>query len=102
MTVHQVTVAGHNPDTVSVNKFVMGKGLERQLYLFWYHGRGRVYASEYWNKVYLIWDGLTKRRTDGALIRVNSSVVGNTEDALKTQSDFIQIIVPLFKEYIPD
>ena len=102
LAVYQVTVPGHNPETVPVNKFVMGKGLERQIYFFWYHGRGRIYASEYWNKIYLIWDGLTKKRTDGALVRVNHPVTGNTEDALKTQSDFIQLFLPLLKEYIPD
>jgi EpsI family protein len=100
--VYQMAVSGRNPETVPVNKFVMGKGLDRQLYLFWYHGRGRIYASEYWNKIYLIWDGLTKKRTDGTLVRVNSPVTGNTEDALKTQSDFIQLFLPLLKEYIPD
>jgi EpsI family protein len=101
-TVYQMKVPSHNPGTVRVNKFVMGKGLDRQLYLFWYHGRGRIYASEYWNKIYLIWDGLTKKRTDGALVRVNSGVIGNTRDPLKTQSDFIQLFFPLLKEYIPD
>jgi EpsI family protein len=100
--VYQITLAGHNLETVPVNKFVMGKGLDRQLYLFWYHGRGRIYANEYWNKIYLIWDGLTRKRTDGALVRVNNPVIGNTEDALKTQSDFIQLFLPLLKEYIPD
>jgi len=100
-TVYRMAVPGHNPGTVPVNKFVMGKGLDRQLYLFWYHGRGRIYASEYWNKIYLIWDGLTKKRTDGALVRVNNPVIGNTGDALKTQSDFIQLFLPLLKEYIP-
>jgi len=102
IAVHRMAVPGHNPETVLVNKFVMGKGLDRQLYLFWYHGRGRIYASEYRNKIYLIWDGLTKKRTDGALVRVNNPVTGNTEDALKTQSDFIQLFLPLLKEYIPD
>ena len=98
----RMELVGHNPEMVPVNKFVMGKGLDRQLYLFWYHGRGRIYASEYWNKIYLIWDGLTQKRTDGALVRVNNPVIGNTEDALKTQSDFIQLFLPLLKDYIPD
>ena len=98
----QMIVPSYNPETVSVNKFVMGKGLDRQLYLFWYHGRGRIYASEYLNKIYLIWDGLTRKRTDGALIRVNNLIIGNTEEALQTQSDFIQLFLPLLKEYIPE
>jgi EpsI family protein len=100
--VYRMAVPDHNPETVSVNKFVLGKGLDRQLYLFWYHGRGRIYASEYWNKIYLIWDGLTRKRTDGALVRVNTPFIGNPEDALKTQSDFIKLLFPLLKEYIPE
>jgi EpsI family protein len=100
--VYRMAGPGHNPETVPVNKFVMGKGLDRQLYLFWYHGRGRIYASEYWNKIYLIWDGLTRKRTDGALVRVNNFVVGDAERALKTQTEFIQLFFPLLKEYIPD
>jgi EpsI family protein len=101
-TVYRMAVPGHNPGIAPVNKYVMGKGMDRQVYLFWYHGRGRIYASEYWNKIYLVWDGLTQRRTDGALVRVNSPITGNAEDALKTQSDFIQLFLPLLKEYIPD
>lgn len=100
--VYQMKVHDHNPENVQVNKFIMGKGLDRQLNLFWYHGRGRVYANEYWNKIYLIWDGLTKKRTDGALIRVNNPVIGSTDQALKTQSEFIKLFFPLLKEYIPD
>jgi len=102
ISAYPLTAPGHNPETVSVNKFIMGKGLERQLYLFWYHGRGRVYASEYWNKIYLIWDGLTKKRTDGALIRVNNPMTGSSEKALQTQTEFIKLFFPLLKEYIPD
>jgi EpsI family protein len=102
ISVYPLTVPGHNPETVPVNKFTMGKGLDRQLYLFWYHGRNRVYASEYWNKIYLIWDGLIKRRTDGALIRVNNTVIGDPDKALQTQTEFIHLFLPLLKEYIPD
>jgi len=101
-TVYLMATPNHNPETVPVNKFVMGKGLDRQLFLFWYQGRSRIYASEYWNKIYLIWDGLTQKRTDGALVRVNNLIMGDTEEALKTQSDFIQLFLPLLKEYIPD
>jgi EpsI family protein len=97
---HSVPIKNHPMHEVTVNKYLTRNGLNHQLYLFWYHGRGRAYASEYWNKMYLAWDGLTKRRTDGALIRLNKS--GDTEAALKTQTDFINLLFPLLKEYIPD
>jgi EpsI family protein len=99
--VYQIPVGNHNRETVSVNKFVMEKGLERQLYLFWYQGRGRIYASEYWNKIYLIWDSLTRKRTDGALIRIQNSANRNMDEALKTQIEFINLFLPFVKEYIP-
>ena len=100
--VYNLNVPTHNPTHAEVNKYIMGKGLDRQLYLFWYHGRGRVYASEYWNKIYLIWDGLTKKRTDGALIRVNNLSTKSSNEALQTQTEFIKLFFPLLKEYIPD
>lgn len=100
--VYQMKIPGHNPETVPVNKFVMGKGLDYQLYLFWYQGRGRIYASEYWNKIYLILDGLTKKRTGGALIRIHNSVNENVDKALKIQSEFIELIFPQLDEYIPN
>jgi EpsI family protein len=100
--IYNLKIPGHNPTHAEVNKYIMGKGLDRQLYLFWYHGRNRVYASEYWNKIYLIWDGLTKRRTDGALIRVNNLATRNPNEALQTQIEFINLFFPLLKEYIPN
>ena len=42
------------------------KGFDKQLILYWYQDRGRVVASEYDAKAYLIWDAMTKNRTDGA------------------------------------
>lgn len=102
--VYQIPRFNYNPETVSVNKLIMEKGLARELYFFWYQGRGRIYASEYWNKIYLVWDGLTKNRTDGALIRVNSSIVGERDEneTMRNQIQFIELIIPLLNEYIPD
>lgn len=100
--IYQMKVNGHNPDTVPINKYIMGKGLDRQLYLFWYQGRGRIYASEYWNKIYLISDSLAKKRTDGALITLNSSDNGDINKALKMQFEFIELFFPQLNQYIPD
>ncbi len=91
-----------SPSTISVNKFIMGKGLDRQLYLFWYQGRGQAYASEYWNRASLIWDALTRKRTDGALIRINNGIKEDPEQALRIQTEFIDLFFPLLKEYIPE
>ena len=91
-----------NPGAQKINSFVMGKGSERELYLWWYQGRGRVYANEYLNKVYLIWDGLTKKRTDGALVRINSRVASNPAVTLETQNNFLENARGELKAFIPD
>ncbi len=42
---------GHGRDII-VNRYIVQKGLERQLVLYWYQSHGRVVASEYWSKAY--------------------------------------------------
>jgi EpsI family protein len=37
---------------------------------YWYQGRDRNFTSEYDAKFYMVWDGLWRRRTDGALVRL--------------------------------
>src|SRR5262245_35132607 len=38
------------PSDVVVNRYVIQKGMEQQLVLYWYQSHGRVVASEYWGK----------------------------------------------------
>jgi EpsI family protein len=88
--------------TVHVNRYLIAKGLEKSLVFYWYHERGRVVASEYQAKLYLMLDAMTRRRTDGALVRVSSVVsdsVSATEQALVA---FIQQLFPLLTAYVPD
>lgn len=55
--------------SADVNRYVVQKGLERRLVLYWYQGRGHLIASEYANKAWLVVDALRMRRSDGALVR---------------------------------
>ncbi len=33
---------------ITVNRYVIAKGIDRMLVLYWYEAHGRVVASEYW------------------------------------------------------
>ena len=99
---YQLQLKDHNPAVVPINLHLMGKGNQRQLYLWWYYGRGRIYANEYMNKLYLIWDAITKRRTDGALVRVNMVVNSDLDQTLKAETGFINLITPILSRYIPN
>ncbi|MBN1105234.1 MAG: VPLPA-CTERM-specific exosortase XrtD [Deltaproteobacteria bacterium] len=62
-------VRGQSVD-VHLNELVIEKGGARQLVYFWYQGRGRNFTSEFAAKFYMVWDGIWRRRTDGALVRL--------------------------------
>ena len=47
-----------------MNRYVIQKGVDRQLVLYWYQSHGRVVANEYWSKFYLIRDAVRLNRTD--------------------------------------
>jgi EpsI family protein len=92
------------PTEIDVNRYVVEKGLDRQLVLYWYQSHGRVVASEYWSKFYLIEDAVRLHRTDGALVRVISPI--SPADQGEAQAEraavgFVKAIFPRLSEYLP-
>lgn len=63
----------------AVNRVEIAMGDQRQLVYYWFAQRGRVVTNEFAVKGYILWDGLTKQRTDGALVRI-ATYVGQTSD----------------------
>src|SRR6185369_2228351 len=59
-----LNVPGHDP--FEVNRYLIAKGEERQLVLYWYWAHDRAVASEYAAKFYLVADAIRMHRTDGA------------------------------------
>ena len=64
-----IQIAGPSGPLI-VNLYIISKGTDRQVVLYWYQAHGRVVASEYWAKVYLVTDAISMNRTDGSLVRV--------------------------------
>ena len=95
-------VAQRPEQSVEINKFTIQKGLDKQLVLYWYHDRGRIITSEYWAKVYMIWDAMRRQRTDGAFVRITVPFGGEGEEmALMQGRAFAEAIFPLLHEYLP-
>src|SRR5215813_1628665 len=65
-----VTISLPDGTSFAANKYVIQNGEYKSLMIYWYHGRGRAVASEYWGKVYTVVDSLLRRRSDGALVRI--------------------------------
>jgi EpsI family protein len=90
---------------ISVNQYVIEKALDRQVVLYWYQSRGRVIASEYVSKVSMVLDAVRFNRTDAALVRIVSPVVGHgpaaEAAALSLATDFVQRAFPVLEQYLP-
>ena len=56
--------------TFPVNRYVIEKALNRQVVYYWYQGRGRIVASDYANKLFLMLDAARLHRTNGSLVRI--------------------------------
>jgi len=90
---------------ITINRYVIQKGLDRNVVLYWYHGRGRVVASEYLSRALLIRDALITNRTNGSLVRVIVPVTrkdeGNLAPAEAVAQSFVRAIFPTLDSYLP-
>lgn len=84
-----------------VNRYIIAKGLDRQVVLYWFQGRGRTVANEYANRAYLVWDSIRTRRSDGALVRVMVPVFDTTREATDRAAAFAASIYPHLTEVLP-
>ena len=96
---------GGNLRSIEVNRYVVQKGLDKLVILYWYQSHGRIVASEYWGKIYMVVDAIRMNRTDGALVRVVSPVAGSDAAAEETADglavDFVKSMFPLLGRYLP-
>ncbi len=87
---------------ILVNEYVIRKDHQEQYVLYWYHGRGRVVASEYRAKFWMVRDAIARGRTDGALVRVITSVEDGEEAAGRLAASFTRAMYPLLNDFIPE
>jgi EpsI family protein len=97
----RIAEVGADPRTLSVNEYIIQKGLDRQVVLYWYQGRGRVVANEYANKALLMLDAARLNRTNGGLVRVIGPVVTTTDATVAELSAFVAALFPHLDEYLP-
>ena len=101
-SIEEIIIPHFGDRNIKVNKLVTQNGSQQQVALYWFQSRGRIIASEYMQKIYLVIDSITKHRTDGSLIRIISPSMyqngKNTEDDLK---DFANMLIPILQNYIP-
>ena len=100
-----VTIPLASPHTTSmrVNRAFMRKGGYQELCYYWFPQRGRILTNAYQLKIFAFWDALTKQRTDGALVRLITTIdeSESIEQAEARLQAFTREIVPELEVYIP-
>jgi EpsI family protein len=96
-----LSLPGHAP--FPANRYVIAKGDQRRLVLYWFWAHDRGVASEYWAKFYLVKDAIQMNRSDGSLVRLVTPIFpGETPDAAQQRIlPFTSAVVPLLDNYIP-
>lgn len=86
---------------VTVNRYLIRKGEQRALVLYWYQGRGRVEANEYRVKWDLLRDAALRRRTEEALVRIVVPVSQAEGEAFLLGSTVVQAVIPALARALP-
>jgi EpsI family protein len=86
---------------IVVNDYIIQKDLNKEMVLYWYHGRGRVIANEYAGKFWTVTDAISRNRTDGALVRLITPMNDGEAKARMRLISFAQSLFPDLDAIIP-
>ena len=100
----QVADARGVQSEITVNRYVIEKGLDQQVVLYWYQSHGRVIANEYRSKVFMVYDAARLNRSDAALVRVTSPKLGSNgtlQEAEARAVEFVRQVFPMMERFLP-
>lgn len=94
----------NHPNQLEINRLVIEKNNEKQLVYYWFHQQGKIMANPFQAKWHLFQTALTHERSDGALIRLVTSIVKSETSDMAEQrlNEFIQLLLPIIQNFIPE
>jgi EpsI family protein len=97
-----LTVPIEGRSAIQVNRYLVAKGENKSVVLYWYQSRDRVVPNEYRAKFYVVADAIRYNRTDTALVRVVVPVINNAEDAATQEAiQFVQAFFSPLRQHFP-
>jgi len=87
---------------ITVNRYLVQKGRDQQLVLYWYQSQGKAIAGEMEARVQMVRTSIARHRTDGALVRVTSPVYGSVQESFDRLVRYVQAMYPVLGDYLPD
>jgi EpsI family protein len=98
----KLTIKTPDGGSFIANKYVIQNGDYKSMMVYWYQGRGRSVASEYWGKIYTVIDSVKLRRSDGAMIRVTVPIKDSEAAALQAATDIAVATTAVLPEFVPN
>lgn len=98
----KMTITTDNGSSFVANRFVIQNGSYRQAMIYWYQGRGRAVASEYWGKIYTVIDSVRLRRSDGAMVRITVPITGTDEQAINAAAELAAKTNGPLTQFVPN
>lgn len=88
---------------IEANQYIVQKGDTKNVVIYWYQSHGRVVASEYKAKAYVVADAIAKNRTDTSLVKVIAPVANNDVDgAIKMAHKYVADAFPVISAALPN
>lgn len=86
------------------NRAIIQKGEQKQVVIYWFQQRGHYMANEYLVKWQLLKDTVLLNRSDGALVRLVSSIDTNESAAEAEQRvlTFAKANLPILNDFLPN
>jgi len=76
-----IPLDGHSE---KINKFTIQSGDARAMVFYWYQTRDRIIANEYKGKGLMLWDAITRGRSDGSVVKITvADRPGAAEDTIE-------------------
>jgi EpsI family protein len=97
----KATITMPDGNSFVANKYIIETGDFRSMMIYWYQGRGRNIASEYWAKVYTVLDSVSMRRSNVAMVRVTVPITGSEQAAEQSAIEFASAAAGLLPQYVP-
>ena len=88
----------------NINRAIIQKGETRMMVYYWFEQKGRKVAWDFAAKMFLVVDGVTTGRTDGAIVRLTTPILDDEtdEDAAARLNEILLEVVEVTPRFIPD
>jgi len=100
---YRVDMSGTPYGVFTLNRAVIQKGESKQLVYYWFEERGRRMTNDIRAKLSVLWDGVMRGRTDGALVRFVTPI-GPREDVAAADAriqGFMRRLLPKLPSFVP-